>query len=115
MSTKTNWVQDDWEEWEAEESSSSDEYVFHQVGNRSVDPANKQVQINNRQLTMEVNTGAALSIISKKTRKAVFSDEKLRPSKLILKTYTNEPLKVMGTLNVRVQYEDQQKSWYWWL
>ena len=51
MSTKTNRVQDDQEEQEAEESSSSDEYVFHQVGNRSVDPANVQVQINNKQLS----------------------------------------------------------------
>ena len=59
---------------------------------------------------MELNTGAALSIISQKTRKAVFPDEKLRHSKLILKTYTNEPLKVMGTLNVQVQYEDQLKK-----
>ena len=72
MSTKTNRVQDDREEQEAEESSSSDEYVFHQVGNRSVDPASVQVQTNNKHLTMEVDTGAALSIISEKTRKAVF-------------------------------------------
>ena len=93
MSTKTNWAQDNREEREMEESSSSDEYVFHQVRNRSADPANIQVQINNKQLTMEVDTGAALSIISKKTRKAVFPDEKLRPSKLILITYTNEPLR----------------------
>ena len=84
-------------------------------------PSNVHVRINDKQLTMEVDTGAALSIISEKTRKAVFPDEKLRPSKLVLKTYTNEPLKVMGTLNVQVQYEDQLKklvlvvvySWQW--
>ena len=54
MCTMTNQVQDDPEYQEAEESSSSDEYVFHQVGNRSVDPADVQVQINNKQLSMEV-------------------------------------------------------------
>ena len=86
MSTKMNRVQDDREEREVEENSSSSEYVFHQVGNCSVDPSNVQVQINNKQLTMEVDTGAALSIIPEKTRKAVFPDEKLRPSKLILET-----------------------------
>ena len=105
MSTKTNWVQDHREEHEAEVRSSSDEYVFHQVGNRSVDSADVQVKISNKQLS-----GASLSIILEKTRKAMFGDEKLRPSKLILKTYTNEPLKVTGTLNVRVQYEDQLKK-----
>ena len=43
MSTKTNRVQGDLELREAEQSGSSDEYVFHQVGKRSVDPANVQV------------------------------------------------------------------------
>ena len=61
-------------------------------------------------MVMEVDTGAALSIISEKTRKTFFPSEKLRPSDLVLKTYTNEPLKVVGTLNVRVQYEDQLKK-----
>ena len=63
MFAKTNRFQD-----EAEDGSSSDEYLFHQVGNCSVDPANVQVQINDKWLTMEVDTGAALSIISEKMR-----------------------------------------------
>ena len=63
MSTKTNRVQGDGEEREAEESSSSDEDVFHHVGNRCVDPVHAYVRINDKQLTLEVDTGAALSII----------------------------------------------------
>ena len=59
---------------------------------------------------MEVDTGAVLSIISDMTRKAVFPEVKLRPSDLVLKTYTYESMQVMGTLNVRVQYEDQLKK-----
>ena len=43
-------------------------------------------------------------------RKTLFPDQELRPSDLVLKTYTNERLKVVGTLNVRVQYEDQFKK-----
>ena len=71
-----------------EESSGSDEYVFHPVGNRSVDPVHVQVHvhINGKPLKMEVDTGAALSVISEETRKAVFPEEKLWVSKLVLKT-----------------------------
>ena len=101
---KTHRVQDD------QESSSSEEYVLHKVGNRSVDPVLVQVQINGKPLKMEVDTGAALSIISEGTRMAIFPEEKLRASGLVLKTYTNEPMQVIGTLNVRVQYESQIKK-----
>ena len=81
MFTNTNRVQDDGEEREAEQCSSSDEYVFHRAGNRSMDPANVQVQIYSKQLTMEVDARAVLSTILEKERKAVFPDEKLQPSK----------------------------------
>ena len=66
--------------------------------------------INGKRLDMEVDTSGALSLISESKRKAVFPNEKLRPAKIILKTYTNEPIEVVGTLNVRVQYEGQLKK-----
>ena len=84
--------------------------MFHLVGNSSVGPVYVQVEINSKPLKMEVDTGAALSIILEKTMKAVFPEETLWPSKLVLKTYTNEPMQVMSTLNVWVQYEDQLKK-----
>ena len=84
--------------------------MFHHVGNCSVDQVYVQVQINGKPLKQEVDTGAALSIALEKTRKAAFPEEKLMPSKLVLKTYINEPMQVMGTLNIEVQYEDQLKK-----
>ena len=65
--------------------------------------------VNGKRLDMEVDTGAALSLISDSKRKAIFN-EKLRPASTILKTYTNEPIEVMGTLNVCVHYESQLKK-----
>ena len=59
---------------------------------------------------MEVDTGAALSVISETTRLAIFPEDTLHPSTLILKTYTDEHLKVTGTLNVRVRYGDQKQK-----
>ena len=57
------------------ERSSSDEYMFYHVGNRSVDPVQVQGWINGKELSMEVDTDAALSIIWKKTRKQYFQNK----------------------------------------
>ena len=54
---------------------------------------------------MEVNTGAAVSVILDATQAKLF---KLRQSKIILKTYTDEPI---GRLSVKVQYGEQVQLW----
>ncbi len=56
---------------------------------------------------MEIDTGAAVSIISETTRQSCFPKLKLKKSDIILKTYTDQPLKVMGELQVNVSYGDQ--------
>ena len=52
----------------------------------------------------------SFSLISESKRKAIFPNEKLTPANIILKTYTNEPIEVVGTVNVHVQYEGQLKK-----
>ena len=56
---------------------------------------------------MEVDTGAALSI-SQATKELLFPerfpDLPLHSSRVILKTYTGEPMPVIGNLHARVQY-----------
>ena len=86
------------------------EYKFHDVGRYSFDPVYVRMLIIGKRLSMELDTGTEVSIISEKTREETFPEEKLRPSDLKLKTYTNEPMKVTGTLNVKVQYKDQFKK-----
>ena len=53
---------------------------------------------------------ALLSLSYRILKEKPFFNEKLRPASTILKTYTNEPIEVMGTLNVCVQYEGQLKK-----
>ena len=77
------------------------------MGTQSSPPVEVDVVVNGTSLTMEVDTGAAVSIISEKTRRALLPHLKLRASDLVLRTYTEEPIKVIGTLNVRVQYGSQ--------
>ena len=59
---------------------------------------------------MEVDTGAALSVISESTRSVVFPEETLYPTNLILNNYTDQCMEVTGMLNVRVMYGDQKQK-----
>ncbi|XP_077971637.1 uncharacterized protein LOC120337857 [Styela clava] len=51
---------------------------------------------------MEMDTGAAVSIISNKDYQKHFKNEKLTPTAIKMKTYTGEPLKPLGLLPVEV-------------
>ena len=53
------------------------------------------------------DTGAALSVISKTTKNRTFPKEELHSTDLILKTYTNEQLEVLGPLNMKAQFGNQ--------
>ena len=66
--------------------------------------------VDRRKLTMEVNTRAAYSVTTEETYRDKFADIKLCKSKVLLKTYTNEHISVVGQLNVQVQYGEQQAT-----
>ena len=57
---------------------------------------------------MELDTGAAFSVISNTTYNSTFVDLKLRKLKILLKTYTDECIPVLGQLNVHVRYGEQR-------
>ena len=56
---------------------------------------------------MDVDTGAAVSILSEKEFRKKFQSSRLEPSSLALKTYTGERMKVLGTFQGKVCYLDQ--------
>ena len=63
------------------------------------------LELNGKPLEMEIDTGAAASIISEMTKKALFRTAKLRASPITLHTYSSEPLAVLGRLLVHVHYK----------
>ena len=67
-----------------------------------------QVKLSGVDLQMEVDTGAALSLISQATRKALLSRAKVHPSTASLRTYTGEVIRVEGEVLVDVQYGQQE-------
>lgn len=59
-------------------------------------------------ISMEVDTGAATSIMSETTCKKLWPSRELHPTEVRLQTYSKEPLSVLGCLNVNVEYEAQK-------
>ena len=88
-------------------SDSEEFYALHKLTTPAAAPIQVLVEIEGQQLTMEVDTRAAVSVISEATRRKIFP--KLRPRKksIVLKTYTDETLKTLGELNVIVSYKHQ--------
>ena len=56
---------------------------------------------------MELDTGAAVSIISEQEYQRLFPSFSLRPSNTLLQTYTGDPMVVAGEMTAAVQYKTQ--------
>ena len=67
------------------------------------------LQVNGTMMTMEVDTGAAVSLISEETRKKLLPTSTLNSATVRLRTYTGEMIKVLGQIDADVVYEGQQK------
>lgn len=91
-------------------ASDSNELQIFTVGAKSSTPISVDVLINEEQLFMEVDTGAAVSIITEQTLKAIAPDATLKSWRVVLKTYTGEQMPVLGELQVKVQYGQQSRS-----
>ena len=69
------------------------------------------VMINNRKLDMELDTGAAVSVISEATYNELLKDTTpIQPTDIVLRTYLHKELPVLGIVHVDVSYESQIHS-----
>ncbi|KAJ8035756.1 hypothetical protein HOLleu_19529 [Holothuria leucospilota] len=71
------------------------EYLFN-VRSRNRGPITVQVKVNEKPLTMELDTGASLSLMSHKTFKKMWPNASLEETDVCLNTYTGEELMVFG-------------------
>lgn len=60
----------------------------------SVKPLLTTVEVSGADLTMEIDTGAAVSLVPESVLKQKFPSEKLQPSSLVLKTYSGKQIVV---------------------
>ena len=86
----------------------SEEYSLFNVRSEPETPLKVRMGINKQQVEMEVDTGASLSILSEKTFRQFWPEQELRNSSVKIRTYTGEPLKVVGCMAADISYDDQE-------
>ena len=89
---------------------SEEEQPLHRLEQHKASPIKVNVQVNGVPVSMELDTGAAVSVMSQQQQKELFPTAQLQPSKVILRTYTAQSVGVVGTLPVKVVYEEQEKD-----
>ncbi len=82
----------------------------YRVGKSSTRPIWVELEVEGQPLTMEVDTGAAVSLISECQLQQVLPGAKPKRTNIVLRTYTSEPIPVVGELRVTVQYGTQRKQ-----
>ena len=86
-------------------------YSVHVVGQQhNKEPLIATVTINHKQLRMEIDTGASVSLISEQTFQTLWTKKHapgLRRPEVQLRTYSGERLRVLGELDVKVRYGNQ--------
>ena len=83
-------------------------YAVRSAG--SVPPLLVPVQIDGLQVVMEVDTGAAYSLVSEATFSELWPTRTLSHSNVKLCSYSGEPIPVLGCLNVSISYNAQQSN-----
>ena len=63
------------------------------------------LEINGHPVTLKIDTGAAVSVISEKTRQKLFPTATLEATEIRLRTYNSKPITVLGQLAVTVEYQ----------
>ena len=87
---------------------SENEGVIATLQANSIENKNKAIYVTPKvqgvNISMELDTGSAVSVIGLKDFESKFPNQKLSNTKLLLKTYTGEHLKPVGVSNVKVEY-----------
>ena len=94
-----------------DESDEATYTLFNTPGSR-LNPMMVSLELDHKEVQMEVDTGASASIISEATYQKLWSRAEapqLQPSTARLRTYTGEELKILGSITVVVKYRSQKE------
>ena len=72
-------------------------------------PIQITVSINKKLITMELDTGAASSIISQQTFARIGHIRELKPSTVRHTSYSGHEIKVLGTVDIEVSYKGVER------
>ena len=91
-----------------QETVSDSEFTLFKVGSKGArHPIMVIVEVNGQQLRMEVDTGAAVSVISTATRMKLFLKRRVNKTTAILTTYKGQQMPVAGEMQMKVSYGEQ--------
>ena len=95
-----------------QEATLLEEYTLYPVVQQqaSSTPLQSTVMVDGKELSVEVDTGASLSLISEMTYKKLWKSDalpELQQTAVKLRTYTGEEIGVLGCINVEVQSKEQ--------
>ena len=102
--------EDKWVNKDQSDEDSDGSIEVHMVGKSSTKPIRVEVRISGKPLSMEVDTGATVSLISYKRLKQVLPRIKINKTLVVLRTYTSEIIPVRGEVQVNVTYGEQRKK-----
>ena len=98
---------------EAETLDEQPTYTLFNVTTNVSKPLQVSLRINDADLTMEVDTGVSMSLISSVTFQKLWpahSSPVLMATQTKLHTYTGEQINVLGTISANVQFKTQQET-----
>ncbi len=75
-----------------------------------VKPILVDLKVENKSVNFEVDSGACVSVINEQCYENLFKSKELKQTNLVLSSYTNQPIKPLGKLSVRVQYQNVEKQ-----
>ena len=84
-----------------------DDFKLFQISQEKPEPSIMiPIKVNGEDCSMELDTGASVSIMSEEDWKTKFPRVPLEKSQIKLRTYTEETLDIIGQAHVEVTYED---------
>ena len=92
------------------DDTDDESYNLFAIGSQSATPIQVEVTINQKPLTMELDTGASYSLISEHTYRSIWPEKDgpvLQESSVKLHTYTGEQVTVVGHIIVYVHCNNQ--------
>ena len=92
------------------QAGADEEYSLFNLSCKQQKPLEITVSMEGKQLVMEVDTGASLSLMSESTCKQLWPNKRIPPANVNLRTYSGERVGVLGRLEVNVVYQDQRAT-----
>ena len=92
-------------------TADTEELALFSIRDECSKPISVELTVNDKQLTMKVDTGAAMTIISAVTKNCIFPNTDLRgPLITRLRTYTGNYVNVLGAVPVQVRYRNKSED-----